>query len=179
MSEKIERQKHGKKELQKYMRDLRNGSSINEISRRYGINHVRLKVLWEQYQKEGEGTLCRKRNVKSDYALKRQTVHDICKNHITLASASLKYGASASSIGVWLKRYRTEGLAALKEKKKRGRPPGMGRPKKNSKPLTELERLQKENQELKTEIALLKKVRALVEERESRLKEIGCRPSKN
>lgn len=55
----------------------------------------------------------------------------------------------------------------------------MGRPKKNSRPLTELERLQKENQELKTEIALLKKVRALVEERESRLRGIGCRPSKD
>ncbi len=37
----------------------------------------------------------------------------------------------------------------------------MGRSRKNSKPLTELERLQKENQELKTEIALLEKVRAL------------------
>ncbi|WP_157788785.1 hypothetical protein [Prevotella intermedia] len=32
----------------------------------------------------------------------------------------------------------------------------MGRPKKNSKPLSELEKLQKENQELKTENALLK-----------------------
>jgi len=179
MSERGKRQKHGKKELQKYMRLLSKGTSINEISSKYGINHVRLKVLWKQYPKEGDGILCRKRNVMSDYALKRQTVEDICKNHITLASASLKYGASASSIGVWLKQYRTEGLAALKEKKKRGRPPGMGRPKKNSRPLTELERLQKENQELKTEIALLKKVRALVEERESRLRGIGCRPSKD
>jgi cell division protein FtsB len=55
----------------------------------------------------------------------------------------------------------------------------MGRPRKNSKPLTELERLQKENQELKTEIALLKKVRALVEERNARLRAIGQEPSKN
>jgi cell division protein FtsB len=55
----------------------------------------------------------------------------------------------------------------------------MGRPRKNSKPLTELERLQKENQELKTEIALLKKVRALVEERKARQRGIGQEPSRN
>ena len=46
-------------------------------------------------------------------------------------------------------------------------------------PLTELERLRKEVQELKTENALLKKVRALVEERNARLREIGHGPSKN
>jgi cell division protein FtsB len=55
----------------------------------------------------------------------------------------------------------------------------MSRPRKNSKPLTELEKLQKENLELKTEIALLKKVRALVEERNARLREIGRKPSKD
>ena len=72
-----------------------------------------------------------------------------------------------------------EGLAALNSMKRRGRPPGMGKLRKNSKPLTELERLRKEVQELKTENALLKKVRALVEERNARLREIGQEPSKN
>ena len=56
----------------------------------------------------------------------------------------------------------------------------MGRPKKKTvEQMTELEKLQKENQELKTEIALLKKVRALVEERNARLREIGRGSSKN
>ena len=94
-------------------------------------------------------------------------------------AASLKYGASSSRISVWLRLYRENGLAALEIVKKRGRSPGMGRPRKNSKPLTELERLQKENQELKTEIALLKKVRALVEERKARQRGIGQEPSRN
>ena len=56
----------------------------------------------------------------------------------------------------------------------------MGRPKKKTaEQMTELERLQKENLELKTELALLKKVRALVEERNARLYEIGRKPSKD
>lgn len=104
---------------------------------------------------------------------------DIEENHLTLHAASLKYGACSQRISVWLQQYRTDGLAALNSTKRRGRPPGMGRPKKNSKPLTELERLRKEVQELKTENALLKKVRALVEERNARLREIGQGPSKN
>ena len=49
--------------------------------------------------------------------------------------------------------------------------PGMGRPKKVQKPEMGLVRLRRENQELKTENALLKKVKALVEEREARLRD--------
>ena len=43
----------------------------------------------------------------------------------------------------------------------------------------ENERLRKENERLRLEILLLKKVRALVEEREARNKAIGRKPSKN
>ena len=80
---------------------------------------------------------------------------------------------------VWLKTYRTGGIEALSAIKKRGRPPGMGRPKKVQKPETELERLQRENRELKVELALLKKVKALVEEKEARLRAIGQGQSEN
>ena len=104
---------------------------------------------------------------------------DIEENHLTLHAASLKYGASPTRISVWLRQYRENGWASLESIKKRGRPSRMGRPKKESKPLTELERLRKEVQELRTENALLKKVRAFVEGRNARLRAIGQGPSKN
>ena len=158
---------------------LDDGMSFSFIHKQYGINEERLKVLWANYQDGGVEALRKKPNIRADFALKKQIVLDIEENNLTLHAASLKYGACPQRISTWLKITRTDGIDALSICKKRGRPPGMGRPRKNSKPLTELERLQKENQELKTEIALLKKVRALVEERNARLREIGRGPSKN
>lgn len=166
-------------DLLSYMHMLEDGLSFFYIHKKYGINEEQLKVLWSRYQKEGISGLQKQPNIKADYALKRKIVLDIEENHITLHAASLKYGASPQRICVWLKTMRTEGIDALSKCKKRGRPPGMGRPKKNIKPLTELERLRKENEDLRLEVALLKKVRALVEERNARLREIGHGPSKN
>ena len=183
--------KHGYAERLKYVRLIESGMSFRAIHKKYGINEVLLRVLWTRYHEcgvyglrkgknirhrlscdldcEGVSGLRKGKNIRADYALKKKIVLDIEKNHLTLHAASLKYGASPSSMAVWLKLYREGGLAALARIRKRGRPPDMGRPRKNSKPLTELESLRRENQELKTEIALLKKVRALVEERNARL----------
>ena len=173
------RKKHGYTERLKYMHLLEKGRSVDSIHKEYGIDHVQLQVLWEKYKKFGPAGVKKSKNIKADFALKRSVVLDIEENHLTLHSASLKYGASPQRISVWLRAYREGGLVALETARKPGRPSSMGRPKKNSKPLTELERLRKENQELKTELALLQKVRALVEERNARLREIGRGPSKD
>ena len=175
----IKYKKHEYADLLKYMRLLEEGKSFKSIHKKYGINHQQLKVLWAKYLRYGTVGLKKGRRIKIDFTIKKEIMLDIEENHLTLHAASLKYGASSSRISVWLKAFREGGLKALENTKRRGRPPGMGRPKKNSKPLTELERLRKEVQELKTENALLKKVRALVEERNARLREIGRGPSKN
>ena len=178
MSER-KRKKHDYADRLKYMRLLESGRSFRSIHEEYGIDKDLLKVLWGKYQKFGSSGLKKGTNINADFALKKRIVLDIEENHLTLHAASLKYGASSTRISVWLKIYRESGWAALENIKRRGRQPGMGRPRKSSKPLTELERLRKENQELKTENALLKKVRALVEERNARLRAIGQKPSKN
>ena len=174
------RKKHDYEALLKYMRMLEGGFSIDYIHNKFGISAERLKCLWLQYQKQGTSALHRKKNIRADGVLKQQIVLDIEKNHLTLVQASLKYGVSATRLSVWLRIAKGQGFDALLITKKRGRPPGMGRPrKKKPEEMTELERLREENEYLRTENALLKKVKALVEEREARLREIGQKPSKN
>ena len=179
MAKKEKRKKHSDADRLRYMHMIEDGISINSIHLQYGISKDLLTTLWSKYQKNGSFAISKGKNFKSEPSLKKKIVLDVEYNHITLCTASLKYGPSASIINRWLRIYREKGLDGLAIVKPRGRPPGMGRPKKNSKPLSDLERLEKENQELKTEIALLKKVRALVEARESRLREIGRKSSKN
>jgi transposase-like protein len=126
--------------------------------------------------------LLKKQYVKADCAFKVQAVRDIEENHLTLVDASLKYNVSSSRIHVWRRIARTQGYDALAITRPRGRPPknDMGRPrKKKPEEMTELELLQLRVKELEAENALLKKVKALVEEREARLREIGRKPSKN
>ena len=161
------------------MHMLEEGYSIKYIHRKYGIAHLQLEKLWLLYQKEGPKVLHRQKNTRSNATFRLKVVLDIENNGVSLVQASIKYGVSASRLSVWLKTYREGGIVALSISKKRGRQPVMGRPKKEQKPETELERLRRENQELKTEVALLKKVKALVEERDARLRAIGRKQSEN
>ena len=174
------RKKHDYEALLKYMRMLEEGYSVKSISKKFGINEQRLKYLWTLYQEQGESVLHRKQNIKASGKLKQQIVSDVEKNHLTLLQASLKYGVSARRLNIWLKIARNQGLDALLITRKRGRKSNMGRPrKKKPEEMTELERLREEVEDLRTENALLKKVKALVEEREARWREIGQKPSKN
>lgn len=180
MSKKLK--KHGSSDRLHYMHLIEDGYSFKYIRKHYKINETYLALLWARYQYEGVSGLERKQNVKADYVFKTKVIRDIEENDLTLVDAALKYNVSTSRIGVWLRIARTQGLNALSITKPRGRPlkNAMGRPKKKKpEEMTELERLRYENECLRAENALLKKVKALVEAKEARLKEIGQKPSKN
>lgn len=93
--------------------------------------------------------------------------------------AALKYGVSRSAVGRWVRKKRAHGYSSLQEIKPRGRPPKiMGRPKKRE-AQTELEKLRARNEWLEAENALLKKVKALVDERIARESGKKRKPSKD
>ncbi len=172
--------KHDYGALLKYMRMLEEGYSIRSISDMFGIGYKRLHYLWILYQTYGSSVLHRKQYTRASGELKQQIIRDIEENHLTLVQSSLKYGVSADQIKIWRRIVREQGIDALLITKKRGRPPGMGRPrKKKPEEMTELELLRVRVRQLEIENALLKKVKALVEERKARLRAIGQEPSKN
>lgn len=159
---------------------LEDGYSIDHIHKKFGINKERLQCLWLLYQQHGTSVLRRKQYAQTSGELKQQIVRDIEKNHLPLVQASLKYGVSVARLSIWLKVAREQGHDALLITKKRGRPPGMGRPrKKKPEEMTELELLRVRVRQLEIENALLKKVKALVEERKARLRAIGLEQSKH
>ena len=179
----IKYKKHSIEDRIKYMKMLEEGYSISSISIKYGIDHGLLSLLWTKYQNEGVLGLKKKGYARADGVFKESVVREVEEKCIPLPEVAIKYDVSISAIFSWIRIVREKGYGALYEIRKRGRPPkdtNMGRPrKKKPEEMTELELLRYENERLRAEVALLKKVRALVEEREARLRATGRKPSKN
>ncbi|MBO7367985.1 MAG: helix-turn-helix domain-containing protein [Paludibacteraceae bacterium] len=173
--------KHTLEDRLKYMKMIEEGYSVKYIHKHYGICSVMLECLWMRYQAEGVMALVKKQSTKLSVDYRIKAISEFEENKLSLREVLVKYDISRAAFTRWRKLYALGGEAALIEHRIRGRPPkDMARPKKKTwAEMTELERLQQENMELKTEIALLKKVRALVEGKNARLREIGRRPSKN
>ena len=91
------------------------------------------------------------------------------ENHLSCIETGIKFGISGSStIWQWEQRYLENGIEGL-EKKKKGRKPRVQKPKP---PKTREEELLEKIQDQQMEIEYLKKLNALVAEREKREKGI-------
>ena len=152
------------------------GEKLHVVSSRYGIHHYRLQLLRKRYEERGLPGLLepgglRRYNLEDRLSMLR----DIEQNHIPLLKASLKYDIAHIELYQLLKAYRSKGEEGIATKR------DMERKKRQTSKeyLDELEELRQRNEYLEAENALLKKVKALVEERESRLRAIGRKSSKN
>ena len=156
---------------------LLSGESFNSVSKDTKISHQNLKLLLSKYKKYGELSLLDSKEYKH-YSLddKKVIIEDIENNKLSLSEASLKYDIHHYTLKRWLKSYHKDGIDALKDKRV------MENKKKRVRTKKELDNfleLKMRNEYLEAENALLKKVKALVETREARLREIGRKPSKN
>jgi transposase-like protein len=108
---------------------------------------------------------------------KEEILLSIQEKGLSLQQAAVEYGISKQSLRCWRKAYKQSGLAGLSRSCSEK---AMGKKRQRTEAeLDELEVLRKRNEYLEAENALLKKVKALVEEREARLRAIGQKPSKN
>jgi len=161
------------------------GETARSVSNKLHLGHHVLYEWLELYRQEGISGLKEKHNRKIkkhlSYKQKCQIIRKYHESELTLCQISAVYGVSSSTLSKWLSDVAKDGMEALRRKKSETHKIGMARTKRLPKEEYEKENehLRKENERLRLENLLLKKVRALVEEREARNKAIGRKPSKN
>ena len=161
--------KHTEKEWASALELYKKHCGAAQISRLTGIAEREVERRIQQYRDTGVWLIEKKPYTKSTPALKRKVVDAALKQRLSYGEITIKYGISFSCLQSWLRKFRHGGQDELFATKPKGRQPQMGRPKKVRKePQTELEKALRENELLRAEVALLKKVKALVEERIAR-----------
>jgi transposase len=147
---------------------LKGNESLHSVARQKGVDRTNLRLWIGLYEKYGKAGLKPRRNRHYDVGFKLQVLETIDKEFLSLRSACVRFNIPSESVIIsWQKAYASKGQLGLIAKPK-GRPPNMKspikrKPRKSSKPLTREEELLKENEYLKAENELLKKLQALVQ----------------
>src|SRR5690606_16298074 len=171
--------KHTFEEKLEIVSQVNSGKPILRISRELRIREGMILEWVRKYNLYGERGLLKQTIVRATADFKEEIVRTILEKEVPLVQVVLQYGVSRSALESRVKLVRVHGYAVLHQQKNRGRPPKDMSKSKKHEPETELEKLQAENTRLRAEIALLKKVTALVKEREARERMNGQKPSKN
>ena len=147
---------------------LKGEGSVRSVSKENGIEHSNLRLWLMFYEAYGEPGLRAKSNRHYDVSFKLAVLKTIEEEHLSLREACARFNISSDSlIRQWRNAYESEGQSGLIAKPK-GRPPNMKLPIKRkakapSRPLTREEELLKENEYLRAENELLKKLQALAQ----------------
>ncbi|OHO22670.1 transposase [Streptococcus sp. HMSC034A12] len=137
------------------------GESFRQLSNQFGINISNLRYMIKLIDRYGIEFVKKGKNRYYSPDLKQEMINKVLHEGWTKDRVSLEYGLPSRTILLnWLAQYKRNGYTIVE--KTRGRAPEMGRKRKKIwEEMTELERLQEENERLRTEVAYLKKLKEL------------------
>ena len=147
---------------------LKGNGSVKRVAKEKGIEHSNLRLWLMFYQAYGPPGLKPRANQHYSLSFKLRVLQAIDKEHLSLREACVRFNIPSDSVIInWRKAYESNGEAGLIVRPK-GCPPKMKPPikrkvKKSAKPLTREEELLLENEYLRAENELLKKLHALAQ----------------
>lgn len=145
---------------------------VRSLARQHGLDHGTVRRWVERYREHGEQGL-RKKYCYYSAQFKLSVLRRMWREELSYRQVAALFDVRGGHTAVvtWERQYHEGGLDALKPKP-RGRPKKMTTPKPPSHPAPQLddtrtlEQLRKENEYLRAEVAYLKKLKALRQEKE-------------
>ena len=144
---------------------IRDSRSAKSVAHDLGLDAVMVRKWVRFYELYGLAGLNRRSNQKYTVKFKLKVLKEIDSCRSSIRESALKFNIAAeSSIINWQRNYKKFGILGL-ENKSKGRPKMSDykrKKRKSDKPLTREEELLLENERLRAEIAVLKKLDALI-----------------
>ncbi len=150
---------------------LNHHQTVEAVSKLNGCHHTTLHDWIRFYEKYGRKALLPRKNKVYSLPFKIKVLEAINKDSLSFSQACLEFNIPTKSVIMnWQKNYKKFGIEGLNHKT-RGKPKAMEYKRtknKSNKPLTREEELLLENESLRAELDLLKKLQALIQAEQSK-----------